>query len=116
MKILFTGASSFTGYWFAKELASAGHDVFVLFRQQPQDYPDDLRCQRVKALTEICQPVFGVFGDERFLQLIKGTNWDLLCHHAAEAANYKSPDFNVVAAVAKQYAAVATSARSTEQG
>jgi UDP-glucose 4-epimerase len=100
MKILFTGASSFTGYWFAKELAAAGHDVFVLFRHQPEDYPDDLRCQRVKALTEICQPVFGVFGDEQFLQLLKGANWDLLCHHAAEAANYKSPDFNVVAAVA----------------
>jgi nucleoside-diphosphate-sugar epimerase len=33
------------------------------------------------------------------LQLIKGGNWDLLCHHAAEVSNYKSPDFNVTAAV-----------------
>jgi UDP-glucose 4-epimerase len=99
MKILFTGASSFTGYWFAKELASAGHEVSVLFRHQPQHYPDDLRRQRVKALTEICQPVFGAFGDEQLLQLIRGTHWDLLCHHAAEVTNYKSADFNVVAAV-----------------
>ena len=100
MKILFTGGSSFTGYWFAKQLASAGHEVFALFRRQPQDYPDDLRRKRVEALTDICRPVFGIsFGDDRFLQLIKESNWDLLCHHAAEAADYKSPDFNVAAAV-----------------
>ena len=32
-------------------------------------------------------------------KLIKESNWDLLCHHAADAANYKSPDFDVAAAV-----------------
>jgi nucleoside-diphosphate-sugar epimerase len=101
MKILFTGSSSFTGYWFAKQLASAGHEVFVLFRRQLPDYPDKPRGERVKALSDICHPVFGVsFGDEKFLQLIKGSNWDLLCHHAADVTNYKSPDFDVVAALA----------------
>ena len=100
MKILFTGGSSFTGFWFAKQLASAGHEVFVLLRRLPQEYPDDLRRKRVEALTDICHPVLGVsFGDETFLRLIKDGNWDLLCHHAAEATNYKSPDFNVAAAV-----------------
>jgi nucleoside-diphosphate-sugar epimerase len=100
MKILFTGGSSFTGYWFAKQLVSAGHEVFVVFRQQSQDYPDDLRRQRVESLADICRPTFGVtFGDDRFLRLIEASNWDLLCHHAAEVANYKSPDFNVAAAV-----------------
>ena len=39
------------------------------------------------------------FGDDQFLKLIKESNWDLLCHHAAEATNYRSPDFNVTAAV-----------------
>ncbi len=100
MKILLTGGSSFTGYWFAKQLASAGHDVVVLFRRQPPEYPDELRRKRVKALTEVCRPVFGVsFGDNEFIQLLKDNNWDLLCHHAAEAANYKSADFDVAAAV-----------------
>src|SRR5208283_1214579 len=37
------GGSSFTGYWFAKELASAGHEVIALFRRQPEEYSDDLR-------------------------------------------------------------------------
>lgn len=33
MKVLFTGASSFTGFWFVRELAAAGHDVTALFRK-----------------------------------------------------------------------------------
>ncbi len=100
MKILLTGASSFTGYWFAKELAAAGHEVTALFRRQPEDYADALRRKRVEALTAICQPVFGVsFGDDRFCELIKESRWDLFCHHAADATDYKSPDFNVAAAL-----------------
>jgi nucleoside-diphosphate-sugar epimerase len=100
MKILFTGSSSFTGYWFAKQLSSAGHDLCAVFRRKFEDYPDNLRRKRIEALTRICRPVFGVsFGDDKFSQLIKDANWDLLCHHAAEATNYKSSDFNVAAAV-----------------
>jgi len=33
MKILFTGGSSFTGYWFIKELVAAGHEVVAAFRR-----------------------------------------------------------------------------------
>ena len=100
MKILFTGASSFTGYWFVKRLVSAGHEVFALFRRQPGEYPDELRRQRVLALTDLCHPIFGSsFGDDRFLQLIEQNSWDLFCHHAADATDYKSSDFNVMGAV-----------------
>ncbi len=100
MKIHFTGASSFTGYWFAKQLASAGPEVFVVFRRQFKDYTDDLRRKRIEGLSDICRPIYEVsFGDDRFLRLIEDGKWDLLCHHAAEAANYKSPDFDVAAAV-----------------
>ena len=31
MRILFTGASSFTGYWFIRELVAAGHRVIATF-------------------------------------------------------------------------------------
>jgi UDP-glucose 4-epimerase len=100
MRILFTGGSSFTGYWFAKQLASAGHDVLALFRRQQQEYTDDLRQARVKSLAEVCRPIYGIsFGDDQFVDVIKTSSWDLLCHHAAEATNYRSPDFNVAAAV-----------------
>lgn len=100
MRILFTGGSSFTGYWFAKELASAGHEVVATFRRQQEDYQEELRRKRIGLLADMCHTVFGVsFGDDQFLRLIKESKWDLLCHHAAEAANYKSLDFNIVAAV-----------------
>ena len=36
MRVLFTGTSSFTGFWFCSELASAGHQVHGLF-QSPAD-------------------------------------------------------------------------------
>ena len=49
---------------------------------------------------EACRPVHGCsFGDERFLALIREGGWDLLCHHAADVTNYKSPDFDAVAAL-----------------
>jgi UDP-glucose 4-epimerase len=32
MRILFTGASSFTGYWFVRELVAAGHEVVAACR------------------------------------------------------------------------------------
>ena len=37
MKILFTGASSFTGYWFVKELAERGHEVTALLRRPAEN-------------------------------------------------------------------------------
>ena len=49
---------------------------------------------------EVCRPVYGCsFGDERFLALIAEGGWDLLCHHAADVTNYKSPDFDAIAAL-----------------
>lgn len=100
MKILFTGASSFTGYWFVQELARAGHEVTAILRRRPEEYVDEPRRQRVNAMVIACRPVSGVsFGDEKFVQLIKQGGFDLLCHHAADVTNYKSPDFDVAAAV-----------------
>jgi UDP-glucose 4-epimerase len=101
MKILFTGGSSFTGMWFIRELAAAGHEVTAVFRRPAGEYPDALRRRRVALAVEVCRPVHGCsFGDERFLALIAGGGWDLLCHHAADVTNYKSPDFDAVAALA----------------
>jgi UDP-glucose 4-epimerase len=100
MKILFTGGSSFTGLWFIRELTAAGHQVTALFRRRPEEYPDEVRRQRVVIATEACRPVHGYsFGDEKFLGLIKEGGWDILCHHGADVTNYKSPDFDMVAAL-----------------
>ncbi len=101
MKILITGGSSFTGYWFIKELAAAGHEVFATFTKSSADQYDDLRARRIKESIKHCTPVWScAFGDEAFLKLIKREKgWDLLCHHAAFVQGYKSIDFDVMAAV-----------------
>ena len=102
LKVLLTGASSFTGYWFVRALAEAGHEVTAVFtRECLAAYGDELRGTRVRQLQEICRPVYGCsFGDNYFLEQIKATAPDVLCHHGAEVTNYRSPDFDFSQAVA----------------
>lgn len=100
MKILFTGGSSFSGVWFILALARAGHEVHATFRSPPEAYADELRRRRVALALQHCRGVFGCsFGDAQFLALAGDERWDLLCHHAAETANYKSPDFDLLGAL-----------------
>lgn len=98
MRILFTGASSFSGMWFIKELAKAGHEVSAVFQQTTYS---GIRKERVDEVLKYCTPYFGcTFGSEEFLEIISSqSSWDLLCHHAADVRNYKSPDFNAAAAL-----------------
>lgn len=98
MRILFTGASSFTGHWFVQALAAAGHEVVATLRQPPDAY-QGVRRQRVAGLAGRCRFERCAFGDAAFLDLVSRGPWDLLCHHAADVTDYKSPDFNVVAAL-----------------
>jgi UDP-glucose 4-epimerase len=100
MKILFTGASSFSGMWFVKELAEAGHEVKTCFRYGLDDY-QGLRRKRVDIAMAYSQPTFHcTFGSTAFLKCIDSEpRWDLFCHHAADVTDYKSPDFDVTKAV-----------------
>jgi UDP-glucose 4-epimerase len=100
MRILFTGGSSFTGYWFVKELAAAGHEVVMTFRSDRESYTG-LRRQRVEMLAEHGRAAFGVsFGEQSFFDLIDSeTDWHLLCHHAADVTDYQSDGFDVAGAV-----------------
>jgi len=102
MKILFTGGSSFTGCWFIRELARAGHEVVAIFRRSPDAYPDELRRTRVEIALEHSHGVFDCsFGDDTFMDLLRSQSWDVLCHHAAVVTDYKSEDFDVGAALAE---------------
>ena len=100
MKIIFTGASSFTGMWFIQELVKAGHQVVATFQGAREGY-EGLRRERVNRVCAVAnQSVFHcAFGSERFLEIL-GNGCELLCHHGAETRNYKSNDFDVMQAVA----------------
>lgn len=99
MKTLLTGASSFTGCWFAKALADAGHDVTATFTRAPEDYTG-LRGDRLAHVAQHATVVHGTrFGDDAFLDLAKRGGFGLLCHHAADVTDYKSADFDVARAL-----------------
>ena len=111
MRILLTGCSSMTGYWFARRLSEAGHRVVATFtRADLEAYGRSLRGRRVALALEHVEPVFGCrFGDATFLRTISAGRIDVLCHHGAEVTDYRSPDFDVCQALAnntKQIVAV----------
>jgi nucleoside-diphosphate-sugar epimerase len=98
MRVLFTGVSSFTGLWFARALKAAGCEVVAPTRAA--GYDDPLRRARLAEAAKLAEIVPAApFGSPGFLDLL-ARGFDVLCHHAAEAANHKSPDFDVERAVA----------------
>lgn len=102
MKILFTGGSSFTGMWFCRELAHAGHDIIAPLLHSSNQY-QGTRKARVDILKEVADVTFDCpFGSEAFLSLIHSIpSLDLFCHHAADVTNYKSDDFDYIEALKK---------------
>jgi UDP-glucose 4-epimerase len=105
MKILLTGASSFTGYWFAHALSAAGHHVVAPLRNPVAKYVDGVRAERVRRLAAVAETVEDcIFGGDRFFDIARIGGYDLLCHHAARVENYRSPDFDVTKALAENTA------------
>jgi len=95
MKALLTGASSFTGLWFARALAEQGVEVVAPLRGALDAY-SGIRQKRVCALQEVARVVPQIeFGSPEFFSLLDRTDCDLLCHHTARVADYRSADFDV---------------------
>ncbi len=105
MKVLLTGASSFTGYWFAEALHAAGAHVVAPLRSAAASYAEGTRAERVRRLSRVAEIVAEApFGSERFLEVAQGGGFDLLCHHAARVGDYRSPDFDIAGALAENTA------------
>lgn len=101
MKILLTGATSFTGYWFAKALAESGHELVMPIRRSPEQYEGTRRARAAGLMTLGRVVQCDAFGTDSFLAIVNSEpHWDLLAHHAAQVADYRSPDFDVAAALA----------------
>jgi nucleoside-diphosphate-sugar epimerase len=98
--ILFTGASSFTGYWFVNELTRMGFHVVTVFTGKDLARYAGIRAARIRLLTDNSTPVFGCrFGDSAFLDLVRKERFDVLCHHGSCVTNYNHPDFDLFHAV-----------------
>jgi UDP-glucose 4-epimerase len=98
MKILITGGSSFTGYWFIRELVTRGHSVTAVIRGHKDQY-SGLRKERIEHISGWADMIENCsFGDDKFIQLLDN-GYDAICHHGAQVENYKSPDFDVAAAL-----------------
>ncbi len=99
MRVLLTGASSFTGFWFAQSLTKSGATIVAPIRGRVGDY-DGVRAVRVSQLVKHIELVENVsFGSSAFLALASQRSFDVLCHHAARVSNYRSLDFDVIAAI-----------------
>ncbi|MEO6152852.1 MAG: NAD(P)-dependent oxidoreductase [Croceibacterium sp.] len=99
MRILLTGASSFTGSWLAAELARRGHTVVGTLQDSSAAYAPLAR-QRL----EMCR-VAGVtlangvtYGSDALLGLVD-EGWDAIAYHGADVRNYRGPDFDLLGAL-----------------
>ncbi|WP_432797435.1 NAD-dependent epimerase/dehydratase family protein [Poriferisphaera sp. WC338] len=102
MKILFTGASSFTGCWFVKQLLDHGHDVVAVYQRSRDSYKG-LRDQRIRLIEDRATCIYECsYGSDVFLELVKSEKrWDLLAHHAADVTDYHSDEFDIARAVGR---------------
>jgi len=100
MKILLTGASSFTGFWFTRALAERGHSVYATFQGSRDSY-DAGRKRRIDALPRSVKCLWETsLGSERLLETaVSEGDWDLVCLHGAYVTGYRDPDFDTVGAV-----------------
>lgn len=99
MRILFTGASSFTGMWFVKALTQAGHSVVAPLKNPEAAY-EGLRKDRISEISSLADVRYSIpYGSQAFDLLLQNESFDLFCHHAADVTNYKSPDFDPVSAL-----------------
>lgn len=101
MRVLLTGASSFTGCWFAEALTASGAEVVVTCRRPVASYEGLARLRLDKALGSGCRPVEGAaFGDPAFLDAMLALGpFDLLCHHGADVGDLRRPDYDPIAAL-----------------
>ncbi len=70
MRVLLTGASSFSGYWICVKLREAGFEVVAPLRSPPASY-EGVRGERVKRLADVAEVVPDCpFGSPAFMSLI----------------------------------------------
>ncbi len=97
--ILFTGGSSFSGFWICKTLAESGFNVTAIFQKPSLDDYSGVRKERIKILSHSNLGIQTIFNcslssEKTLTTLNEKKNWDFLGLHGAFVTNYKSPDFD----------------------
>lgn len=111
MKVLLTGASSFTGAWFAAVLARGGHAVTGTLQGLIEDYSPLARLRI--ALMQDAGVVLaeGVsYGNPAWFGLVD-SGFEVLGYHGGDIRDYRSPDFDVARALAENTAGIAETCR-----
>lgn len=101
LKILLTGGTSFTGLWFARELAARGHDVIAPVTADIDSY-QGVRAERVAHLLEVARVISSApVGSENLARTVAELDRiDVVCLHHAVVGDYQSAEFDVSQAVA----------------
>jgi UDP-glucose 4-epimerase len=107
IRVLFTGASSFTGTWFVRALAERGVEVIAPCRSRLADGDADRR-RWLASIAGSCRLVESCpFGSEPFLELVRAVGpIDLFCHHGTKSGDHRDPSLDVLDAVAAHTAAI----------
>lgn len=93
--VLLTGASSFTGFWFAKELKLKGFNVFCPLPRSENDY-NGIKAKRIDNIKRDVTFIFNSpLGENKFNDLLEKP-FDILCLHGAHVQNYESPKFELL--------------------
>lgn len=101
MKVLLTGISSFTGFWFATALSVAGHEVVgCLTRTDKFEYDGLARLRLDSLLSQITLLPNAAIGEDTFLNEISQGTPDVVCLHGAWVGDHRSADFPVMEALA----------------
>jgi UDP-glucose 4-epimerase len=87
--------------WFAEAFARRGHDVSAVGRGGKDGY-SGLKGERLARIADCCRTFWDApFGSSRFLEIVAEEGpFDILCHHGAEATDYRSEVFDCAGAVA----------------
>jgi nucleoside-diphosphate-sugar epimerase len=87
--------------WFVEALVRGGHSVTAVSRRE-QGVSSGLRAERLARVAACSRTLWNApFGSSRFLEIIAQEEpFDILCHHGAETADYRSKEFDCVRAAA----------------
>ncbi len=101
MRALVTGASSFTGCWFALALASQGVTVTAIQRRPRHVYPPAERARLALLADRVTLLEAASLASEPVLAAIARSQPDLLCLHGAAVGDHRDPRYDVLEAVAR---------------